>query len=84
MALKFIPMKCGEKGTRVEKAQIQLAKAGSTIKPNAVYTIGMVSAVKAFQKKNGLKVTGVIDQKTWTALSAVKAPRKTVKMAGKK
>lgn len=84
MALKFVPMKQGEKGTRVEKAQIQLAKAGSAIKPSGVYTIGMTSAVKAFQKKNGLKVTGVIDQKTWATLSAVKAPRKTVKMAGKK
>lgn len=66
----------GDKGKNVEDAQIALQKAGSKIKINGEYTIGMVTAVKAFQKKNKLKVTGIIDQTTWEKLCAVKAPKK--------
>ena len=77
MTVKFIKMVYGEAGGRVTKAQKLLAKAGSKIKPNGVYTIGMVSAVKAFQKKHKLPVTGVIDAKTMNELVKYDKPKKT-------
>jgi N-acetylmuramoyl-L-alanine amidase len=76
-------MKIGDKGANVTKAQKLLQKTGSTIKVTGVYNIGMVSAVRAFQKKNGLKVTGVLDPKTFAKLEAV-AAKKIVKMVPKK
>lgn len=73
---KFIPFKVGYAGKEVIDIQKKLALAGSSLKPVKVYTIGMFSAVKAFQKKNGLAATGIVDKKTWDKLMAVKAPRK--------
>ena len=61
-------MKYGMEGKMVADAQKALQKAGSTIQINGKYTIGMVSAVKAFQRKNKLKVTGEIDAKTMAKL----------------
>lgn len=66
----------GDKGTKVEDAQMLLQLAGSKIKVNGEFTIGMTTAVKAFQKKHKLKVTGVIDQKTWEKLLEYKKPAK--------
>ena len=74
------PLKMNDKGPAVLKAQKLLQKHGSTIKATGVFTIGMLSAVRAFQKKNGLKVTGVIDAKTFAKLEV----KKPVKMAVKK
>ena len=74
MIAKFIKMAYGEAGARITKAQKLLAKAGSSIKPNGIYTIGMVSAVKAFQKKHKLPVTGVIDAKTMNKLAEYDRP----------
>lgn len=78
MTAKFIKMAYGEAGARITKAQKLLARAGSSIKPNGVYTIGMVSAVKAFQKKHKLPVTGVIDAKTMNKLAEYDKPAKKV------
>lgn len=78
MVAKFVKMAYGEAGGRVTKAQKLLVKAGSKIKANGIYTIGMVSAVKAFQKKHKLPVTGVIDAKTMSKLAEYDVPaRKT-------
>ena len=79
MIAKFIKMAYGEVGARITKAQKLLAKAGSSIKPNGIYTIGMVSAVKAFQKKHKLPVTGVIDAKTMNKLAEYDKPAKKTK-----
>lgn len=73
-------LKLNDKGPVVLKAQKLLQKAGSTIKATGVFTIGMLSAVRAFQKKNGLKVTGKIDARTFSKLEA----KKIVKMAPRK
>ena len=72
MAVTFKPIKMGAKGKAVSDIQKLLQKAGSTIKVNGEFGIGMLSAVKAFQKKNGLKVTGFIDKKTLDKLSTFK------------
>ena len=74
--LKFKVLKYGMEGKDVEKAQKALQKAGSTIKLNGKFTIGMYSAVKSFQKKNGLKVTGQIDAKTMAKLETYLKPVK--------
>ena len=76
MVAKFIKMVYGEKSARITKAQKLLAKAGSTIKPNGIFSIGMVSAVKAFQKKHKLPVTGVIDARTMNKLAEYDKPVK--------
>lgn len=88
--VKFM-LKYGDENNDVLEAQKLLKAAGSTINPTGKFTIGMVTAVKAFQKKNGLPVTGKIDTKTVNKLKtfakpakktakAVKAPKaKTVK-----
>lgn len=66
----------GDKGSDVKMAQELLALAGSKVKATGEYTIGTASAVKSFQKKHGLKVTGEIDQKTWDQLLLLKVPAK--------
>lgn len=77
MVAKFIKMAYGEAGGRVTKAQKLLVKAGSKITVNGIYSIGMVSAVKAFQKRNKLPVTGEIDAKTMNELVKYDKPQKT-------
>ena len=72
----FKTIKMGAKGKVVSDIQKLLQKAGSTIKVTGVFGIGMFSAVKAFQKKNGLKVTGIVDKKTYEKLTAKKKPAK--------
>lgn len=63
------PLKMADHGPQVVWACMMLQRKGSTIKLTDVYHIGMRSAVTCFQKKNGLKPTGVIDKKTWEKLS---------------
>ena len=72
MAVVFKPIKLGAKSKVVSDIQKLLQKAGSTIKVNGEFGIGMLSAVKAFQKRNGLKVTGTVDKKTLDKLSTFK------------
>ena len=76
MVAKFIKMAYGEKSARITKVQKLLAKAGSAIKPNGIFSIGMVSAVKAFQRKHKLPVTGVIDATTMNKLAEYDKPAK--------
>lgn len=66
----------GDEGKEVLKYQKLLQKTGSTIKANGVFSIGMVSAIKAFQKKNKLSQTGKLDTKTAAALEKVKTTKK--------
>ena len=51
----FKCLKLNDKGSVVLEASKLLAKAGSAIKPTKEFTIGMFSAIKAFQKKNAKK-----------------------------
>lgn len=66
----------GDTGLAVARVQKMLAKTGSTIKESGIFNIGMVSAIKSFQRKFGLKVTGKLDKATMDALKNYKAPRK--------
>lgn len=66
----FKNMKLYSKGKKVQKASVLLANHGSKLKQTSEYTVAMVSAVMAFQRRNGLEVTGVIDWKTWCKLTS--------------
>lgn len=79
MAVKFQKIKIGDKGTKVKECQKQLKAAGSGLKVDGVFGIGTLSAVRAFQKKCGLPVTGEIDIKTFNRLAGVKPAKKTTK-----
>ena len=78
--LKFKVLKYGMAGKDVERAQKALQKAGSKIKVNGEFTIGMYSAVKCFQRKNKLKETGMIDAKTMAKLEEYLKPAKKIPM----
>lgn len=69
----------GDESKEVLKYQKLLQKTGSKIQLNGIFTIGMKTAIKSFQKKNGLKVTGELDSKTAVLLEGVKPVRKTAK-----
>lgn len=62
----------GAEGELVVQLQDFLVRHGSKVKIDGIFGIGTYTAVKAFQKHNGLKVTGVADSKTWDALIAKK------------
>lgn len=73
---KFVTIKLGAQGKEIRDCQKALRAAGSTIQINGKFGIGMFSAVKAFQKKNNLKVTGEIDLKTMAKLNEYLVPKK--------
>lgn len=75
---KFQNLTIGAKGAIVKECQTLLRKAGSSIQVTGEFAIGMVSAVRSFQAKNGLAVTGVIDAKTYAKLNE-KPKKKTAK-----
>lgn len=64
-------LKLHDGSKEVLDAQKMLATLGSTVQATGVYSIGTMSAVRSFQKKNGLDVTGIIDKKTWDRLYAL-------------
>ena len=63
------PVKLDHKGAIVKDITTLLAKNGSSVKVTDTYHIGVRSAVVAFQKKNNLEPTGIVDKNTWIKLS---------------
>jgi hypothetical protein len=64
-------LKRGAKGDLVVWAQEHLRGAGSTIRVDGVFGPGTVTAVRAFQRAQGLPASGQLDDATWTALLRV-------------
>ena len=58
----------GSKGDAVKELQTLLASHGSSLTIDGIFGSGTLSAVKAFQKRMGLVVDGVVGPKTWKAL----------------
>jgi len=58
----------GDMGKKVENVQKLLQRTGSNIKVNGYFSIGMVTAIKSFQKKNNIYQTGTLDSITMKAL----------------
>lgn len=63
------PLDTGDRGVLVMWAQSKLMKHGHYDgQLDGRYDREMTLAVRNFQAANGLKITGVIDRKTWDAL----------------
>lgn len=65
-------------GRIIRKAQIYLRRQGSKITVDGLYTIGMRSALKSFQRKHGLERTGELDIPTWKALKKENSLRRRI------
>ena len=61
---------CAE-GEIVIQLQDLLVKAGSNIEINGHFNLGTRNAVRAFQRKYGLPINGVVDGQTWIKLLEV-------------
>jgi len=66
--MKSVCLKYGDSGLEVLTVQTLLKDAGSKISLTGCYDIAMVSAVRSFQKKNGLEITGKVDKPTYKKL----------------
>lgn len=61
----------GARSEVVTQLQTFLAKDGSNLQIDGVFGSGTASAVRAFQKRYGLVVDGIVGPKTWTKLLEV-------------
>lgn len=60
----------GDKGSKVKTLQIRLETMGFKPGPiDGIFGKKTVGAVKEFQKSKGIKVDGIVNQKTWAAFS---------------
>ncbi len=60
----------GDKGSKVKTLQIRLEKMGFNPGPiDGVFGVKTTGAVKEFQKSQGIKADGIVNQKTWAAFS---------------
>lgn len=66
--VQYPDLKRGDSGDLVAQLQDFLSRKGSSVKVDGVFGAGTQSAVRAFQRKNGLKVTGAVDGKVWDLL----------------
>ena len=62
----------GAKGELVMQLQDLLSKDGSSLVIDGIFGPGTQSAVRAFQKKHGLEVDGIVGPKTWAELLKIK------------
>ena len=62
----------GSKGELVTQLQDLLSKDGADLKIDGIFGPITLSAVKAFQKKHGLVVDGIVGPKTWAELIKIK------------
>ncbi len=68
----------GDRGDAVKSLQTHLVTAGHSVEKDGVFGAKTLAAVKAFQKKIGTGVDGVVGPKTWGAL--LTAPAKGTKL----
>lgn len=70
------PICMGDEGEIVKDIQERLALLGSKVKVTGKFNIGMLSAVKSWQKKNKLQVTGNVSAFQHNKLVAMTDPLK--------
>ncbi len=70
------PIRIGDKGDVVKDIQERLALLGSKVKITGEFNIGTLSAVKSWQKKNKLQVSGEISAFQHTKLVIMTNPLK--------
>lgn len=68
----------GDKGDLVTMMQDLLSKNGSSLTVDGIFGSGTATAVRAFQKANGLEVDGICGPKTWAALLATTTDKDVV------
>jgi len=66
----------GDKNSTVKDIQERLALLGSKVKATGEFNIGTLSAVKSWQKKNKLKITGEITAAQYKKLITMTDPLK--------
>lgn len=66
--IKYPTLRRGAKGDLVVQLQRILSKDGSSLVIDGIFGSGTQSAVRAFQKRHGLEVDGIVGPKTWNAL----------------
>ena len=66
--INYPTLRCGTKGDLVVQLQRLLSKDGSNLEIDGIFGPGTQSAVRAFQKRHGLVVDGIVGPKTWGAL----------------
>ena len=69
---KYPTLKRGAKGELVTQLQDLLSKDGSNLVIDGIFGSGTQSAVRAFQKRHGLVVDGIVGPKTWAELLKIK------------
>lgn len=70
-----VPVKAGDKGAAVLRAQILLERAHfSPGEIDAVYGSNLHRAIAGFQASRGLEVSGTMDAPTWAALDSDRVP----------
>lgn len=68
-------LKRGMKGSDVVVLQTKLTQAGYECGPlDGIFGVSTETAVKSFQKAQGLVVDGIVGSKTWAALDAASVP----------
>jgi len=63
-------LKKGDSGKAVRKLQRSLRRAGHKLEVDGLFGPATKKKVKAFQKQRGLKVDGIVGNRTWAALLA--------------
>lgn len=69
--VSYPTIKQGSRGEVVTQLQMLLARDGSSLAVDGIFGNGTASAVRAFQKRNGLSVDGIVGPKTWAKLLEV-------------
>ncbi len=69
----------GSSGSDVKKLQEALNKNGYSLEVDGKFGPKTQAAVKSYQKKKGLKVDGVVGEKTWGSLNSTKTTKTTTK-----
>lgn len=70
--ITYPTLRRGSEGDLVVQAQDLMSKAGSSVQVDGKFGAGTQSAVRAFQRKHKLEVTGVIGPETWAELLKIK------------
>ena len=71
ITITYPTLRQGDRGEVVTQLQDFLSNAGSSLKIDGIFGNGTASAVRAFQKKNGLDADGIVGPKTWKKLLEV-------------
>ena len=70
--ITYPTLRRGAKGDLVAQLQDLLSKDGSSLVVDGIFGSGTQSAVRAFQKRHGLVVDGIVGPKTWSELLKIK------------